>query len=93
MLHSCRSADLPEVSVKQKDEAVVLTPSLAGLVFVSTELAPREIEPVTRNNFTIRLDFKLEPCHSNDRFVWARPSQRLHKQIVLDTHFLPQSIS
>ena len=59
--------------------------------YLSPMLASRGIEPVRRGSFTTKLDFELDPCHGNYRFVWARPWQRLHKQIRLDTHFLPQS--
>jgi hypothetical protein len=37
---------IQEVVFKHKEVAVVLTPPLAGLGFLSTELAPRGIEPL-----------------------------------------------
>ena len=37
---------IAEVSLKHKEVAVALTPPLSGLGFLSTELAPRGIEPL-----------------------------------------------
>jgi hypothetical protein len=62
-----------KVALKHKEVAVVLTPPLSGLGFLSTGIAPRGIEPLRRNDFTIKLTFRLEPCPGNDQLVWARP--------------------
>ena len=60
---------IAEVAVKNKEVAVALTPPLASFGFVSTELAPRGIEPQMSRDFTIQLSFNLDTCYGNDYVV------------------------
>ena len=49
-----------EVALKHQEVAVVLTPPLSGLGFVSTELAPRGIEERVSQAFVVKLSFGLD---------------------------------
>ncbi len=74
LLHSCRSADLPEVSVKHKEVTVALAPPLAPLGLLSTELAPKGILPWRFHEFTIQLIFSLDGCYCNNYRALAKLS-------------------
>jgi len=70
---------ITEVAINKKEVAVCLTPPLASLGFLSTELAPRGIKPRAVHGFIIQLIFNLDAgyrsdydAHAMQSLVWSK---------------------